>query len=45
MPMRASEAEGRTIALKDVWLVRKEYNELAKWVSSLSCNHKYTDSL
>ena len=28
MPMRVSEAEGRDVALKDVWLSRKEYNEL-----------------
>ena len=30
MPVRVSEAEGRDLALKDVWLVRREYNELAR---------------
>ena len=32
MPMRASEPESRNVALKDVWLARREFNELARWV-------------
>jgi hypothetical protein len=35
MPMRVAEPDGRTNALKDVWLGRKEYFELMRYVSCL----------